>query len=73
MARERDWTAIRLLFPEAALVLTLLLLNVVRFSSSFAWEQPEAWIYVGVVALGLITTGFVFARHEGWPATERRR
>jgi hypothetical protein len=73
MGRERDWTAIRLLFPQAALVLTLLLLNAIRFSGSFAWEQPEAWIYVGVVALGLITTVFVYARHEGWPAEARRR
>jgi hypothetical protein len=64
MGRERDWTSIRLLFPEAALVMLLLLIGVVRFRDSFRWGEPVSWIYVAVMSMGLLVSTTLFVVHE---------
>lgn len=64
MGRERDWTSIRPLFPEAALAMFLLLTGVARFHDSFTWSRASSWIYVAVVAMGLIMSVALFAAHE---------
>ena len=64
MAREREWSAIRLLFPQAALVLVLLLWGAARFSGALDWTRPAARLYVGTIAFSLAVTAWVFVIHE---------
>ena len=64
MGLERDWSSIRLLFPQAALGMTLLLSGVARFRNSFHWERPASWVYVGAVVVALFFTVSIFVLHE---------
>jgi hypothetical protein len=64
MARERDWMAIRLMVPEAALIQLLLLFGVARFRESIHWDSPSGWVYLIALVVGLVMMISVFLVNE---------
>jgi hypothetical protein len=49
VCRERDWSRVRPAMLQCAVVGTLQLVAILRFSDTFDWDTAGAWIYLGFV------------------------
>ena len=49
ICRERDWDRVRPAVLQYALVGTLHLIAVARFSETFDWDDPGSWLYLGFI------------------------
>jgi len=56
VCRERDWSRVRPAMLQCAVVGTLQLVAILRFSDTLDWDTAGAWIYLGFV-VSLLAVG----------------
>jgi hypothetical protein len=64
LARERDWTSIRLFFPGSILAAIVLGVGIIRYWDAFTRSPIATWVYVFAVATTLVCSIAVQVVHE---------